>query len=89
MKKIILFTSIIIAIVVFESFTTKSISLTSVEMTSGSSFCEGWDDGYQDALKGCLKVGVTPICPIPPIGRDSYKDGYGLGYAKGLQKCDH
>ena len=89
MKRLILFTTTIFTIVLFESFTTQRSSYTNVEIKSGSGFCEGWDDGYQDALKGCFKVGITPICPIPPIGRNSYKDGYGLGYAKALQKCDN
>lgn len=52
-----------------------------------SDFCEGWEDGYQDALEGCFKVGLTPLCPIPPIGRDTYKHGYGMGYSRGELKC--
>jgi len=53
-----------------------------------SDFCNGWEKGYQEAIKGCLKVGLTPICPIPPIGRDTYKHGYGMGYYKGQQECN-
>ena len=53
-----------------------------------TAFCKGWDDGYQEALKGCFKVGVTPLCPIAPVGKNTYKHGYGMGYAKGQKKCD-
>ena len=52
-------------------------------------FCDGWDEGYQEALDGCLRVGLTPLCPIPPIGKDTYKHGYGMGYAKATKDhCD-
>ena len=47
-----------------------------------TNFCSGWDKGYQDGLNSCMKAGVSPICPIPPVGSDSYNDGYGLAYSK-------
>lgn len=53
------------------------------------SFCDGWDEGYQEALDGCLRIGVTPICPIPPVGKDTYRHGYGMGYSKGEQFCNN
>ena len=46
-----------------------------------SGFCEGWDDGYQQALDDCLRVGLTPLCPLEPINSNGYKTGYGKGYA--------
>ena len=55
---------------------------------SQSSYCDGWGKGYQKGLDSCLKVGVTPVCPIPEIGADSYNDGYGMGYAKAKQNCN-
>ncbi|MDC1063880.1 hypothetical protein OAQ16_05545 [Flavobacteriales bacterium] len=56
-------------------------------MTSNySEFCDGWDEGYQEALKGCYKVAVTPVCPVAPVGKNTYKHGYGLGYAKATAK---
>ena len=64
----------------------------SLTMTSSnnfqSSFCEGWEDGYQEALDGCMRVGVTPLCPIAPVGKDTYKHGFGMGYAKGERYCN-
>jgi len=54
-----------------------------------SDFCDGWDDGYQEALDGCLKVAVTPVCPVSPVGKNTYKHGYGMGYGKAEAKhCD-
>jgi len=50
-------------------------------------FCEGWDEGYQEAMDGCFGMGITPICPIAPIGKDTYKHGFGMGYARGEKDC--
>ena len=53
---------------------------------NASGFCDGFDEGYQAALEDCLRVGVTPICPIEPINSQGYKTGFGLGYAKAQRK---
>ena len=50
-------------------------------------YCNGFEKGYQKGLESCLQIGVTPVCPIPEIGADSYNDGYGMGYAQARQKC--
>ena len=60
------------------------IPLISISQT----FCDGWGAGYQKRLKSCMKVGLTPTCPLPNINADTYSDGYGLGYAKALEKCN-
>lgn len=65
-----------------------AIALMGFTSTSYSGFCDGWEDGYQQALDDCLRVGVTPICPIEPINSSGYKTGYGMGYAKGQKQCD-
>ena len=75
----------IFAVLILSSY---SYNITNQNNETYSDFCEGWDDGYQAALDGCLKIGMTPICPIAPIGKDSYKHGYGMGYRKGSMKCD-
>ena len=55
---------------------------------SQSSYCDGWEKGYQKGLDSCLKVAITPTCPLPEIGANSYNDGYGMGYAKAKQICN-
>lgn len=65
-----------------------SIAMLSSFNSNQSSFCDGWDDGYQEALDGCMKVGITPICPIAPVGKDTYQHGFGMGYAKATIKCE-
>jgi len=43
----------------------------------------------KEALDGCLKVAVTPVCPVAPVGKNTYKHGYGMGYGKAEAKhCD-
>ena len=63
-----------------------TIALMFTISLSASGFCDGWEDGYQAALEDCLRVGVTPICPIEPIGSSGYKTGFGKGYAAAERK---
>ena len=57
--------------------------------TTPSGFCDGWEDGYQQALEDCLRVGLTPLCPLEPINSNGYKTGYGKGYAAAQARhCD-
>tara|TARA_B100000795_G_C22574281_1_gene351289 strand:+ start:211 stop:480 length:270 start_codon:yes stop_codon:yes gene_type:complete len=89
MKKTIILTTLISSFLVLTAFrASTNIESTKIESIVVSDFCDGWEEGYQEALEGCLKVGVTPICPIAPIGKDSYKHGYGMGYAKAQKKCE-
>ena len=65
----------------------KTLIITML-FTAGS-FCDGYDEGYQQALDDCLRIAVTPVCPIEPIGSDGYKTGFGMGYAEAKGKhCD-
>ena len=66
----------------------NDVESNKIETNIASDFCDGWEDGYQDALDGCLKIGVTPVCPVAPVGKNSYKHGYGMGYAKAQKKCE-
>ena len=71
----------------FIALAAMTLSFTSVEESSG--FCDGWEEGYQAALDDCLKVGLTPLCPLEPINSQGYKTGYGRGYAAAQRKhCD-
>jgi hypothetical protein len=48
--------------------------------TFGSGFSEGFRDGYRKAHP----MGLCPIPPLPPLGKNSYEDGFGMGYMRGL-----
>ena len=56
---------------------------------AGDNFCDGWEDGYQQALDDCIRVSYTPLCPLEPINSDGYKTGFGMGYASAKEEhCD-
>lgn len=44
-----------------------------------SQFSRGFENGYKKANP----IGVVPIAPIAPIGKNTYQDGYGMGYSRG------
>ena len=48
---------------------------------------QGWEDGYRKGLNS--SIGVVPICPVPPVGKDTYQDGFGLGYSKANNKSNN
>jgi hypothetical protein len=43
-----------------------------------------FSDGYKAGYKKAYPLGLCPIPPIPPIGKNTYEDGYGMGYAQGV-----
>lgn len=54
-----------------------------------SSYCDGWSDGYAQGYcynedYGCIAP-AAPLCPIPEVGRSTYKHGYNRGFKKGLR----
>lgn len=52
-----------------------------------STFCDGWEAGYASGKKNQNdRTYITPICPIPKIGRDTYEMGYSRGYEKATEK---
>jgi ribosome modulation factor len=52
-----------------------------------STFCDGWEDGYAAGKKEQHdRTYITPICPIPKIGKDTYENGYSMGYDKATGK---
>lgn len=68
MKNILL----LITAVILTGFTT---------IKTEDNFCSGWEAGYQQALDDCLRVALTPLCPLEPINSNGYKTGFGMGYA--------
>jgi len=49
-----------------------------------SPLSESFADGFRAGYKQANPIGICPIPPIPPIGKNSYADGYGIGYARGV-----
>ena len=44
-------------------------------------YCEGWKD-----VKGVYAIcPITPICPIPEIGKDDFRGGYNRAFKAGMK----
>ncbi len=60
--------------------------------TATTDFCDGWEDGYCEGwkdVKGQLAIcPITPICPIPEIGQNSYRGGYNRGFKAGMKAAN-
>lgn len=69
---------ILLAVLTFSSFSQER------------SFCDCWKEGYVEGWcmeqipGGCVSPVVT-VCPVPPVGRSTCKDGYNLGVKKGSE----
>lgn len=87
MKKVFFIATFISAFAVLTAFTTSDNNSTKTEITLASDYCDGWKDGYCEGwkdVKGQYAIcPITPICPIPEIGKDRYKDGYNRGFKAG------
>ena len=50
-------------------------------------FCEGFKAGYKAGYcygkYTCLEP-LSPLCPLPRLGEETYMDGYNRGFTKGL-----
>ena len=60
-----------------------------IDYYDGQDFIDGFDDGYCEGwkdVKGQFAIcPITPIAPIPPIGQDTYRGGYNMGFKAGTK----
>ena len=89
MKKSILFLTLTISLITLMSFDSKTEQNTQVENIIVSDYCDGWEDGYCEGwkdVKGQYSVcPVTPVCPVPEVGKDGYRGGYNRGFKAGMR----
>jgi len=88
MKKVTFIVAIFVGFSVFSAFRFPEFnSMNNKEVTVVSDYCDGWEEGYCEGwkdVKGQLAIcPITPICPIPDIGQDTYKGGYNRGFKAG------
>ena len=90
MKKVFLVTALLVSLIAFSNSESLSDNINP-EIEVQTSFCEGWDEGYCEGwkdVKGQYSVcPVTPVCPVPPIGKNNYKGGYNEGFKAGMKKA--
>jgi hypothetical protein len=90
MKKILLVLALISGgILSSSSYNSKEVGKEFVNYE----YCSGWKEGYCEGwkdVKGQLAIcPITPICPIPRLGQDSYRDGYNRGFKAGALAADN
>ena len=90
MRKVMIIATLISGLAVLTAFSPeKNVESTKIESIAASDFCEGWEDGYCEGwkdVKGQYAIcPITPICPIPEIGQDSYRGGYNRGFKAGMR----
>ena len=90
MKKLFFITSIFCGFTIMTAFTSqKNTNSTSIEVLKASDYCDGWEDGYCEGWKdekGSMSLcPLTPLCPLPELGKNKYKDGYNRGFKAGIR----
>jgi len=92
MKKALFIIAVVSSLAILTAFTTRNTVSAKTEISLASDYCEGWADGYCEGwkdVKGQYAIcPITPICPIPEIGKDKYKDGYNRGFKAGSRAAE-
>ena len=92
MKKLLFITVITCCLSTFTAFKAVKLTQPELEISVKDDYCEGWEEGYCEGwkdVKGKYAIcPVAPICPIPEIGKDKYKDGYNRGFKAGYKKAN-
>ena len=88
MRKIFFIVAILSGFAALTAFTTSNFeSSTKTEVSGNSDFCDGWEDGYCEGwkdVKGSMALcPLTPLCPLPELGQDTYRGGYNRGFKAG------
>ena len=87
MKKVFILVTLVTGMFFLMSFVGFIQETEKTEIVSQSSYSNGWADGYCEGwkdVKGQYSIcPVTPIAPIPEIGKDTYRGGYNRGFKKG------
>lgn len=64
-----------------------ALALVASAAAAQSAFCAGWAAGWEAAYRNRNMIpAVAPVCPIPPIGGDSFEVGYERGMLAALAR---
>ena len=90
MKNLVAMLIMVIGVFSLESF--KSINKNTIKTENIiliSDYCDGWEEGYCEGwkdVKGEFAIcPITPICPIPEIGKDDFRGGYNRAFKAGMK----
>jgi hypothetical protein len=76
--------ALIIATFGLTDFATAAVAISpehpSQVSPQGADFSAGFRAGYKKANP----YGLCPLPPLPPLGKNTFEDGFGIGYAQGL-----
>lgn len=65
------------------------IGMISYANVKEKTYCDGWEEGYEQGwcyeIVNCVAP-VVPVCPIPKVNQTSYKDGYNRGFTTAKNK---
>ena len=77
--------------VISTAFTLNNLDRPIENTISQSEYCEGWEEGYCEGykdIKGEFSIcPITPLCPMPELFKDSWKDGYYRSFLEGGKKA--
>jgi hypothetical protein len=82
--KNLLITTAIMAIFLSIPSTAYNVYLAFGEKTYCDGFKKGYVAGYCFEDPFCIKP-IVPICPIPVVNFNTYKDGYQRGFKAGIK----
>ena len=75
------------SLVSFKSIKENTIKTENVILIND--YSEGWKDGHCEGwkdVKGEFTIcPITPICPIPEIGKDDFRGGYNRAFKAGMK----
>lgn len=71
-----------------------AVGLASFGRLDTTTYCKGFEQGFRDGY--CYDVEmerpdplcpppVTPVCPVPKPFADTFKDGYQIGFLRGIE----
>jgi hypothetical protein len=70
------------------TFVGTLLAVAAIATTANASeFCRGFEAGWKAAFQNRgMIVGVTPVCPVPPVGRATFQGGYEMGLLAALSQ---
>jgi len=94
MKKLMIIATLITGIAILTAFRpANNAEPTKIDSIAATDFCDGWEDGYCEGWKDVKGqyafCPLTPFCPFPELGENSYRGGYNRGFKAGMREANN